>query len=63
MEAEVDALEKLLDENGANYKVLTHERVFTSQQAAKIRGVPLSSGVKAMVAKSAAKATAWPKAS
>ena len=53
MEAEVDALEKLLDENGANYKVLTHERVFTSQQAAEIRGVPLSSGVKAMVAKSA----------
>ena len=51
MEAECDALKKLLEESGVTYKVLTHERVFTSQQAAEIRGVPLSSGVKAMIVK------------
>ena len=52
MESEVEALKALLDDNNIEYKVLTHERVYTSEQAAKIRGVPLSSGVKAMVAKS-----------
>ena len=51
MEAECDALKKLLEESGVTYKVLTHERVFTSQEAADIRGVPLSSGVKAMIVK------------
>lgn len=52
METEVDVLKNLLDDNGINYKLLTHERVFTSEEAARIRGVPLSSGVKAMVVKS-----------
>src|SRR3989344_3778587 len=53
MEAEVDALKKLLEEKGVSYKLLAHERVFTSEEAARIRGVPLSSGVKAMVVKAA----------
>ncbi|HLD39103.1 MAG TPA: YbaK/EbsC family protein [archaeon] len=52
MESEVEALKALLDGNDTKYKILTHERVYTSEQAAKIRGVPLSSGVKAMVVKS-----------
>jgi len=52
MEPEVEALKNLLDENNVEYKVLTHERAYTSEQAAKMRGVPLSSGVKAMVVKS-----------
>lgn len=52
MQAEVDALKKLLDESGVEYKLLTHERVYTSEEAARIRGVPLSSGVKAMIIKS-----------
>src|SRR3989344_7186954 len=34
------------------YKIITHERVYTSEEAAKVRGVPLSSGVKAMLIKS-----------
>lgn len=51
MEQEVEALKALLDDNDVAYKVLTHERVYTSEQAAKIRGVPLKSGVKAMVVK------------
>ena len=49
MQAEFDALKKLLEESQVDHKVLTHDRVYTSEEAAKIRGVPLSSGVKAMV--------------
>lgn len=52
MQAEFEALKKLLDESGVKYKILEHERVYTSEEAARIRGVPLSSGVKAMLAKS-----------
>ena len=52
MEQEFQALKNLLDESSVNYKIITHERVFTSEEAARIRGVPLSSGVKAMVTKS-----------
>ncbi|MFA4819469.1 MAG: YbaK/EbsC family protein [Candidatus Aenigmatarchaeota archaeon] len=52
MESEVESLKNLLDKHDIEYKVLTHERVYTSEQAARIRGVPLSSGVKAMVVKS-----------
>ena len=51
MEAEFEALKSLLDDNNMPYKVLTHEKVFTSEEAARTRGVPLSSGVKAMVVK------------
>lgn len=53
MEPEFESLKKLLEDNNIDYTVSTHERVYTSQQAADIRGVPLSSGVKAMVVKSA----------
>ena len=52
MEAGFSTLKVLLEEKGASYKVIEHERVFTSEEAAKIRGVPLSSGVKAMLVKS-----------
>ena len=52
MEPEVNALKCLLEENGVEHRVLTHERVYTSEEAARIRGVPLSSGVKAMIVKS-----------
>ena len=51
MEAEFEALKHLLDDSGVKYSVLTHEKVFTSEEAAQTRGVPLSSGVKAMVVK------------
>ncbi len=51
MEHEVESLKRLLDENNINYKTIAHERVYTSEEAAKIRNVPLSSGVKAMVVK------------
>lgn len=52
MQQEFEALKAFLDENETAYKIFEHARVYTSQEAAKIRGVPLSSGVKAMVVKS-----------
>ena len=52
MEAEFEALKALLDGKNVTYSVFTHENVFTSEEAASVRGVPLSSGVKSMVVKS-----------
>lgn len=40
-----------LDAQQAAYSVLHHEPVFTSEQAAAVRGVPLSTGAKALVLK------------
>ena len=39
----------LLDQAGVPYRVLRHEPVYTSEQAAAVRGVPLASGAKALV--------------
>lgn len=41
----------LLDGAGAAYDVLRHEPVFTSAEAAAVRGAPLASGAKALVCK------------
>jgi Ala-tRNA(Pro) deacylase len=41
----------LLDGQAIAYGVLRHEPVFTSEEAAAIRGVPLASGAKALVCK------------
>jgi Ala-tRNA(Pro) deacylase len=48
---EVDELIKFLDEKKIEYKLLVHEPVFTSEQAAKVRGSELKRGVKALVLK------------
>jgi len=48
----LDQIKNLLDKNSINYKVLTHEPVHTSKEAAAIRGVDLSSGAKALVFRS-----------
>jgi Ala-tRNA(Pro) deacylase len=40
-----------LTEAGIPFTVLRHEPVYTSEQAAAVRGVPLSSGAKALVVK------------
>lgn len=42
---------KLLKNSGVEYKHLEHQEVRTSEEAAKARGVSLSSGAKAMVVK------------
>ena len=49
MEPEFEAVKKLLDDNNINYETASHERVYTSEEAAKVRGVPLSTGVKSMI--------------
>lgn len=44
-------LKEFLDKNNTKYRIMEHEAVFTSEQAAKIRGVELKTGVKALVLK------------
>ncbi len=39
----------VLENQGVEYDRSTHEPVFTSKEAAEVRGVPLDTGVKAMV--------------
>ena len=46
-----DRIEKMLNEAAVPFSVTHHEPVFTSEEAARIRGVPLSSGAKALVCK------------
>jgi len=44
-------IKELLAKNGITYQVSEHEPVYTSEQAAKVRGVELRTGVKALVLK------------
>ena len=44
-------VEALLKSAGVPFTVLHHEPVFTSEEAARVRGVELSSGAKALVCK------------
>jgi Ala-tRNA(Pro) deacylase len=46
-----ERVENLLKQRGIEFKVLRHEPVFTSEEAARIRGTPLSSGAKALICK------------
>ena len=42
-------LERMLKERGVDFGVLRHQPVFTSEEAAAVRGVALSSGAKALI--------------
>lgn len=42
---------QLLDGHGLPYDVLRHTPVFTSEEAAAVRGTPLASGAKALICK------------
>ncbi|MCX7137422.1 MAG: hypothetical protein NTW47_12520, partial [Proteobacteria bacterium] len=46
-----DRLTGLLDSHGVAYDVSRHEPVFTSEEAARVRGAPLASGAKALICK------------
>ena len=46
-----DRLTALLRERKVAFKLLCHEPVFTSEQAAEVRGTSLSSGAKALICK------------
>jgi Ala-tRNA(Pro) deacylase len=45
------SVKELLERNGIGYEVLEHAPVYTSEEAAKVRGVELKTGVKALVFK------------
>lgn len=51
MEKEFRAILSLLEKAGTEYKTYDHEPVFTSEEAATVRGVDLKTGVKALVFK------------
>lgn len=46
-----DRVQQLLQSRGVAFDVLRHEPVFTSEQAAQVRGVALASGAKALICK------------
>lgn len=46
-----DRVTALLDAQAVNYEVLRHAPVFTSQEAATVRGTTLASGAKALICK------------
>jgi Ala-tRNA(Pro) deacylase len=46
-----DRINDWLKQSGVSFTVLHHEPVYTSEQAAAVRGTPLSSGAKALVVK------------
>jgi len=46
-----DRLEQLLRGKAIHYEVLRHAPVFTSEEAAAVRGTPLASGAKALICK------------
>ena len=54
-EKEFSRIKELLDGKQLGYKVMVHEPVHTSEEAAKIRGVDLKQGAKAMVLRSEGK--------
>lgn len=46
-----ERVESLLNQQGIAFQVLRHAPVYTSEEAARVRGTPLSSGAKALVCK------------
>ena len=46
-----DRVESLLHEHGITFQVLRHEPVYTSEEAARVRGTPRASGAKALIIK------------
>jgi Ala-tRNA(Pro) deacylase len=57
MEKEFNAIKNFLDKHGVEYTVYEHEPVYTSEQAAAVRGFDLKSGVKSLVFRVETKAT------
>jgi Ala-tRNA(Pro) deacylase len=52
MEDEMSRLLDLFAKEGVGYQLYEHEPVYTSEEASRVRGVELQSGVKALVLKS-----------
>ncbi|MEE2642948.1 MAG: YbaK/EbsC family protein [Planctomycetota bacterium] len=47
----VERIRELLESRGISYELQEHQAVFTSQQAADVRGTSLESGAKALICK------------
>jgi Ala-tRNA(Pro) deacylase len=47
--AVAERLERWLRENGARFRLFEHAPVFTSEEAARVRGTPIEAGAKALV--------------
>lgn len=50
-ESAFECVESLLKRHGVPFTVLRHAPVFTSEEAAAVRGVPLATGAKALICK------------
>ncbi len=46
-----ERVESLLNQHGVVFQVTRHEPVYTSEEAARVRGTPLASGAKALIVK------------
>ena len=46
-----EQVESFLKQRGIAFQVLRHEPVYTSEEAARVRGTPLASGAKALICK------------
>lgn len=51
MKKEAEKILRIFKENNVNYQLYEHEPVYTSQEAARVRGVELKTGCKSMVLK------------
>ena len=51
MEKEFSEIKDFLDKHKVKYKIIEHEPVYTSEQAASVRGFDIKSGVKSLVFK------------
>ncbi len=52
MKEDFEKIKRILDGNKIDYKIIEHEAVFTSDQAAKVRGVDIKEGAKSMIIRS-----------
>jgi Ala-tRNA(Pro) deacylase len=52
-ESVYDRVKSLLKQHGIAFQVLRHEPVYTSEEAARVRGTSLASGAKALICKGA----------
>ncbi len=51
MQRQFESIKRLLDKKGMEYEVSEHEPVYTSEDAARIRGEDIKTGVKALIFK------------
>ena len=52
MQIQFESVKRLLDESGLRYEISEHEPVYTSEDAARIRGEDIRTGAKALIFKS-----------